>query len=298
MAKTTHTGRGTCQVCGRIQAIDAGTMITAKHGYKVAGFGYFMGVCPGARYLPAEKSLDVTNMIMSQLEEAALQNDAHAAALQAFEVVTHRISNTTTIEWQLGAKKLTHYDEWDNTLPVVKTSRRGQKYNSVGGYVTHEITDKTPVYVIEREQHKAGAIEEANARSARSQVSMMREFIVPRLGKDLYPAKEVMRAERKAAKAKAVEGVRFPTKQSRKDALDRLSRAYDKARNELQGLYLALPNDKRTEAKTAVYYGPYQLSHWRAKHAEAALREFPEAASIVERITKLVAEREVIKTAI
>jgi hypothetical protein len=297
MTKTTHTNRGTCQVCGRLQAIDNATGIVAKHGYKVAGYHFFMGVCPGARYLPAEKDLTVTHRIMEQLTEQALQDDADAAALRAFEIQTNA-NDVDFIDWQVGAKRLTHYDVWDYDLPVTKVGRYGVHYASKGGYVTHEITNDTKAYVIEREQNKAALIEETNARHARTHVKMMNEHIVPRFGQPLAPTTAEAVIERKVAKAKAVEGVRFPTKQSRKDALDKLNREYDKAHHMLQDMYLALPHDKRTEAKTEVYYGPMQLNHWRPKHAVAALREFPEAASIVTTINNLVTMRDAIKATV
>lgn len=57
------------------------------------------------------------------------------------------------------------------------------------------------------------------------------------------------------------------------------------------------PQEARTQAKTDVYYGPYQLSNWRPKHTMQALNEFPEAADIVEQIEQLVKTREAIKAA-
>lgn len=274
MTKTTHTRRGTCQVCGAVQAIDNGSNITAKHGYKVAGYGFFAGVCPGARHIPAELSLVVTHAIIAQLEEAALAHDAEALAYRAH----------TTL--------CTVYTEWDST--VIKQHKG---YTSRGDYVERAITPDTAAHIVDDAQTKEANIAEQNARYARQHVAMMREFIVPRLGQEFHAPKEVVRAERSAAKAKALEGVRFPTKQSRKDALDKLSRQYEKARHAIQGAYLELPNDKRTEAKTAIYYGPYQLSHWRPKHSHAVLTEFPSLASVVDTIDALVAEREAVKAA-
>lgn len=295
MAKTTHTGRGTCQVCGALQAIDNVTGITAKHGYKVAGYHFFVGVCPGAAYLPAQKDLTITHKIIGDLTAQALAHDVMAERLLKFEVVTE--GETDVVKFAPDAAKLASFQEWDYNLPVVRKDRWGRENKSRGGYVTVEVTADTPAYVIEREQTRAAKVEEVNARHARSHITMMLTHIVPKFGTALEPAKDVAKVERAAAKAKALEGVQFPTKQSRKDALDKLSRAFDRARDELQDMYLALPDAQRTEAKTAIYYGPMQLSHWRPKHAEAALREFPKAANIVERINALVAQREAIKTA-
>ncbi len=272
MTKTAHTNRGTCQVCGRIQAIDNGSGITAKHGYKVAGYGFFNGVCPGAFHVPAEKSLTVTHSIIERLEADAAHDERTAAA------------------YRDHSKLCTTYEVYDPTLVIPK--RR-----TTGGYRLVAITDETPAHIVDDTQTKAANIAEQNARHARGHVSMMRQFIVPRLGCELFPAAEVIKTERKAAKAKAVEGVRFPTQATRKDALDRLNRLYDRAREALQLLYLALPDSERTEARTEIYYSAQGLHQWRTKHAEAALREFPASREIVERINALVVQREEIKNA-
>jgi hypothetical protein len=47
MAKVTHTHRGHCQRCVRVQAIDPSTGLIAKHGYTVH-WGQFNGTCPGS----------------------------------------------------------------------------------------------------------------------------------------------------------------------------------------------------------------------------------------------------------
>lgn len=44
--KTRHTHRAHCQLCARIQAVDADGAV-AKHGYTVA-YNYFSGTCPGS----------------------------------------------------------------------------------------------------------------------------------------------------------------------------------------------------------------------------------------------------------
>lgn len=280
MAKTTHTARGTCQVCGSVQAIDNASGITAKHGYKVAGYGFFAGVCPGARHVPAEKSLDVTHAIMAQLEAQAAEDEAEGIA------------------YRTGAKACTTYTEWDGSVVKTHKSRHGgSSYTTRGDYVERAITPDTPAHIVNDAQTKAAMIAEQNARYARSHVAMMREFIVPRLGQEFHAPKEVERVERNAAKAKALEGVRFPTKASRKDALDKLSRAYDKAVRVIQDAYLALPEAKRTEAKTEIYYSFSGLHNWHAGRAAAVLNEFPSLASVVDTLDALKAEREVVKTA-
>lgn len=51
MTKATHNG--TCQACGRNQAVKADGRL-AKHGYTV-DYGYFNGTCSGAEHAPLEK---------------------------------------------------------------------------------------------------------------------------------------------------------------------------------------------------------------------------------------------------
>lgn len=68
----TATHSGTCQVCGRCQKLPGGVL--SKHGYTVAGFGYFNGVCRGADHPSFELSKD---LIEKMIEEVS----AHRATL-------------------------------------------------------------------------------------------------------------------------------------------------------------------------------------------------------------------------
>jgi hypothetical protein len=62
--KTTHTHRGHCQACGRLQAAANGSNVIAKHGYKVAGYGFFAGTCPGSDKLALEIDHVLTDEII------------------------------------------------------------------------------------------------------------------------------------------------------------------------------------------------------------------------------------------
>lgn len=66
MAKATH--RGTCQVCGRVQAVNAKTGMLAKHGYTVE-WGWFEGTCRGSDHLPFEKSCELVKESIVWAEE-------------------------------------------------------------------------------------------------------------------------------------------------------------------------------------------------------------------------------------
>jgi len=54
-AKATHNGH--CQVCGAKQKLPRGRL--SLHGYQVAGWGFFNGVCTGARHLPFEQDISL-----------------------------------------------------------------------------------------------------------------------------------------------------------------------------------------------------------------------------------------------
>jgi len=84
--KTTHTHRGHCQACGAIQAIDNTTGLLAKHGYRVAGFGYFMGVCPGAGHQSLEKERAYTDFIIADMRRLAAEYAQHALDLTAGKI--------------------------------------------------------------------------------------------------------------------------------------------------------------------------------------------------------------------
>lgn len=64
--KATHNG--TCQVCGRMQAVKAKGL--AKHGYTVE-WGFFSGVCDGAGEAPVEESTEILDATVSRLSAAA-----------------------------------------------------------------------------------------------------------------------------------------------------------------------------------------------------------------------------------
>lgn len=66
----THTHRGHCQVCLRIQAIEVQNGLIAKHGYNVK-YGYYAGTCPGSHVSSLHMSRTFTDkMIETYLEHA------------------------------------------------------------------------------------------------------------------------------------------------------------------------------------------------------------------------------------
>lgn len=282
--KTTHTHRGTCQACGKMQAVDNVTRKLAKHGYTVS-YGAFQFVCNGAwGYKPAEFDVALTRSTMTKCLTSAAFHDTEVAGLKIGTVVPET------------------FERWNPTkVKVNKRAYGNGTYETKGDYDTLSIAKATAE---ERKSRIAGQIRyhELQAEGLRHHEAFLRTRVLTRLGEPLYAVVDLNRPKPVAPpvvvdvkKAKVIGA--FPTKQARKDALDKLSRRYDRLRDTLQQTYLALSEIERTEAKTAIYYGPYQLSHWRPKHAEAALREFPQLANVVEEINELVKAREAVKAA-
>lgn len=283
MTKTTHTHRGTCQACGHIQAVDNASQLIAKHGYTV-DWGYFNGTCRGSGKRPAEQDITLTMSVIRFCNETAADHDGNVIALQDGTLVPK------TFERYNPTKIVTH-----------KSQHGGREYTTTGG------NDTLPIALASQgERAKAIALaiheHEMHASGLRSHAVNLTRFVLVRLGKPLYLASDLDKPVVKApppvvdvARAEVV-GT-FKTKAARKEALDKLSRAYDKCRDKLQNTYLALCEAERTQAKTDVYYGPYQLNHWRPKHSAAVLKEFPALASTVAEIEALVKARDAVKAA-
>lgn len=63
MTKVTHTHRGHCQVCLRIQAIDVETGLIAKHGYVVRNQS-FRGECSGSNFPTLHMKRNLTDAVI------------------------------------------------------------------------------------------------------------------------------------------------------------------------------------------------------------------------------------------
>lgn len=81
MSKTTKTQiRGTCQCCGRDQAVIGRRM--SKHGYTVE-HGWFAGVCRGQNFEPMQTEREEADRICREVAADCDELDVRAAALKA-----------------------------------------------------------------------------------------------------------------------------------------------------------------------------------------------------------------------
>lgn len=67
MARVSSDEVGECQICGSIQKLPSGNL--ALHGYEVAKYGFFNGICPGSRNLPYEKSCDLVKQSIIDMKK-------------------------------------------------------------------------------------------------------------------------------------------------------------------------------------------------------------------------------------
>lgn len=90
-----HTHTGTCQFCGRVQAVEPKTGLLAKHGYKVV-WSSFQGTCQGSDEYPLERDRTGCDGYRARLSKWAAANRAEAAAYKSGEklpemVLTHNL---------------------------------------------------------------------------------------------------------------------------------------------------------------------------------------------------------------
>jgi hypothetical protein len=74
--KSTHQGH--CQACSRIQMLPEGKL--AKHGYQVAGFGFFNGICMGSGHLPLEQDKTIVEASIVWAEGVIERKEAEIAS--------------------------------------------------------------------------------------------------------------------------------------------------------------------------------------------------------------------------
>jgi hypothetical protein len=160
--KTTHTHTGTCQACGAVQAVNNNTLLIAKHGYKVAGFGMFVGTCGGSDRKPAELDISYTHTIIKNCYEWAANADRLAGL------------------WRDGSLMVTTRDS-DSGKRDAKMRRIYQPVMMFG------CSD----YEIGQRRGQLEFQQETQAKNARAHAEALLTHVVPRFGRDLYKAKVV-----------------------------------------------------------------------------------------------------------
>ena len=273
--KSTHANRGTCQACGARQAVDNVTGLVAKHGYTVAGFGFFNGVCRGAAHKAAEHDVTLTHAIIAALLDWAANHDRLAALVASRDLMVYSYD---TQVWVEGAGRYGRGTCVARTFPLFGA------------------TDS----MIDREYERTEFAHTNAAKNARDHEDGLRKHVLTRLGKDLYPAfepKVVKPADGKVnVKTGHIEGT-FRTKAAKKLALESVGREYETARKVIMDACLATGEyGKRPEAAVNLYdVMPHDLHNFRSKHGEAAVALFPQFAALVTEMNRLYALRNTLK---
>jgi hypothetical protein len=277
--KTEHTHRGTCQACGARQAVDNSTSLVAKHGYKVAGFGYFAGVCYGADHNPAELDVTLTHRTIANLTDYAAERDRLSALYASRDLMVYRHDVSV----------------W------VKDGKVGRYGQRSGMYVTRTYplfgaTDS----MIEREYNREAEGQASAAERARSHIEFLRKDVLPRLGQPLFAvADEVATVKPADGKVNVrtghVEGT-FRTKAAKKTALEAVGREYEKARRVIMDKILEVSYEDRTPAMRELYdVLPFDLHNYRAKQGAAVIVVYPQMADTVAEMGRLFDLRTSIK---
>jgi hypothetical protein len=81
--KSAHTHRGSCQWCGRLQAVDNKSGLIAKHGYSVADYGFFNGTCTGSGHPPLQVSCEMVKQSIVWAKGDLRRTERYAAELRA-----------------------------------------------------------------------------------------------------------------------------------------------------------------------------------------------------------------------
>ena len=111
-----HTHRGNCQVCGALQAVTP----IAKHGYKVKGFGFFMGTCPGSGFEPLQVSRVKCDEVCASLLVNAAEHEALVADYQSGARVPD-MAMTDRSEW-VNKKRVTKMLPWSEAPDYYRDS--------------------------------------------------------------------------------------------------------------------------------------------------------------------------------
>lgn len=142
MSKATHSG--TCQICGSFQKLPNGVL--SKHGYTVQ-WGFFSGVCSGAAGKPFEKSTDLIEAAVRnvELQIAAtneeietLKTETENVWLNVYE--TSRYSKAAYRWVNVNVSELT-VKEYDNFTQYFYQNENMPRQDRLGNYGTNTLEE-------------------------------------------------------------------------------------------------------------------------------------------------------------
>ncbi len=127
----TATHNGTCQACGRIQAIRASGLL-AKHGYTTE-YGFFNGTCSGSDHPPLELQTGHNEQVVIRLREWANSQEAKAAGeivevpvTRYKQVYGKRVSHIEFIDQATYEADRNLYGRWEHAVESYRYNLRGK----------------------------------------------------------------------------------------------------------------------------------------------------------------------------
>jgi hypothetical protein len=156
-AKATHNGH--CQVCGAKQKLPNGRL--SLHGYQVAGWGFFNGICTGARHLPFEQDISLIEGSI-RWAQARQETTESLAARTRTETETVWVHEYIPAMWQRG-QRFSRY-EWRqfkvsemlelNTHTIAWVGKEGKRTH-MNIYIPYDLEDRDPIKHLNEQRAKA-----------------------------------------------------------------------------------------------------------------------------------------------
>lgn len=262
-----------------MQAVDNSTQLMAKHGYKVAGFGFFNGTCPGSDKSPAEHDVSYTKQVIVICTNAGNEKQRIADLYASGDLMVYT---------------------WD-----VNTWVRG-----TGAKAGHYVTQELPMFgcsdaQIDSERAKTVYGYENIARMQLGHAESLTKHVLPRLGQPLFAVADQVKPVKPVdgkvnVKAGTIEGA-FHTKAAQKSALEAVAYSYEKEAKKVMDACLASGTGEyggRLPAADQLYFNfpSHAIANYRPRHSAAILAVFPELASVVTEMERLVALRLEVKS--
>lgn len=165
-----HTHKANCQICGALQAasVDGTTHRLPKHGYRVAGFGFFVGTCQGSGFAPLQESRVECDRICAALADHERQQLAMAAAVRAGTLTPKMVHTGHSL---IGADGKFVRDAKGNRVDAVIPFAEATAFQQ---------SDACKRLAYQHDQE---------ARGARGHITMMQALAAKLLGQPLVPAK-------------------------------------------------------------------------------------------------------------
>jgi hypothetical protein len=272
--KTKGEHRGHCQACGSVQVVLADIQWIAQHGYRVAGFGYFQGVCPGSRYRPLELERAHTDSIVAMMRRDADKADERARQLRNGE---RRPMTVRALDARGN--------------PLYTKNADGKRVNQMKTWqeASSPERDAQVMYEIVNAQGFA-----CNARAQATDLALLATRVhgTALINRD---AEELARVAVRKAKSAPIEGA-YRTKAAQKRELENTSRQYEKLRRLIMDRCLADADRRDGSPSQKLYYAmPFELHQWRAKHSAMVREVYPELEVTVNSIEMFVQHRNEIK---